>query len=635
MSSYYLPDLTGQNPEYARIGDIYTLYETNQKIFFTPWSPIYASSLSVVTTDGTGTPLVLGVDYVVNTDDIDTTTVSRAKNGSPGFNSVLLKSITITRNANLLPLQVAMAYQEFYLTTPSSPIATGSGEIDVTPDLLIDMLRRITAVEQTAAMVPSVLSSSSATPLLLDYDINGILPANVVSGEIHLVNTFGTNKVIRPVQGAFFKDSVSITAGGNPLVQNTDYLVISIDLGRTKVTTNTSGIYNLILLTVGYAGSVTIGYHAVGGEVSVQDLTAVYGQTKAITDFLNTAGFVTSESLPDTTAFQNLVNIVKNVETQVRSLLSGQPTYGDTTTGTTVPKQIRANDTNLHWWTIATLYQVAGSTDIVQADRISLHIQLSSQQYLADIDVAFDINNLNCPLTAEAHNVIYDPGFQLYGVVNALPSPVPMIRAIYNTTQNNVTGVALQIGLSLPGLTDTLTIEDRSGIESCWLLNLNKGSVSTPILPSDDAVILPDGISVWSSTGTTSVQIAQTLQNSTGYLLYAGQVKLTLMDDSAPTSSYALPNSLPNYFRVQDIKSLNVHLMDVSGNTYLSTIPMCGNTSTTRRGVAMIPVSAGDAAGLLEVDIDSATSPITVSTRVYGQAVIADALAIRYIIAIV
>ncbi len=635
MSSYYLPDLTGQNSAYARTGDIYTLYETNQKILFTPWAPIYATSLVITTTDGTGTLLALNVDYVVNTDDIDTTTISRAKNGSPGFNKILLKSITIIRNTNLLPLQVAMAYQQFYLTTPTSPVATGSGEIDVTPDLLIDMLRRITAVEQTASMVPSVLSSSSATPLLLDYDINGILPANVISGEVHLVNTFGTNKVIRPIQGAFFKGSVSITAGGNPLVQDTDYIVISIDIGRTKVTTDTSGIYNLILLTVGYAGSVTIGYHAVGGEVSVQDLTAVYGQTKAITDFLNTAGFVTSESLPDTTAFQNLVNIVNKVETQVRSLLSGQPTYGDTTTGTTVPKQIRANDTNLHWWTIATLYQVAGSNSIVQADRISLHIQLSSQQYLADVDVAFDINNQNCPLTTEAHNVVYDPGFQLYGLINALPSPVPMIRAIYNTTQNNVTGVILQIGLSLPGLTDTLTIEDRSGVESCWLLNLNKGSVSSPILPSDDAVILPDGISAWSSTGTTSIQLAQTLQNSTGYLVFAGSARLTLMDDAAPVSVYALPNSLPDYFRVQDIKSLNVHMMDVNGNTYLSTIPMCGSISTIRRGVAMIPLSAGDTAGLLEVDISNAASPITVTTRVHGQAVIADALAIRYVVAVV
>lgn len=627
-ASYYTPDYTGDNPDYLVQDDIYYLFQNGQTIEF-PNGPVYLNSITMTTTDGQGTSLTLGTDFAAGT--IDYTAMSRAKNSNSNFSSVLVKSITILRTAAQLPVQVAMDYQQFYATTPDGAIASGEGTIEVTPSLVIDMLRRISGIEQTAAGVTNTAALSSGNPALLDYDINETLSANLISNEVHALNTAGGINVIFPVQGAFFKDSVVLSAGTYTLVEGTDYQILGCDRAKTAATTNTSGIYTLILVTYVYVGDINLTYHAVGGSVSTKDLTELYTVTKQIVTFLNESGFVTTDSLYDLPAIKSLTSQMQSLEDNMRSLLSGKPTYGDTTTGTTIVNQIRANDTSIHWWTIGSLYKVAGSTDIIQADRMSLHVQLVKAAYQADVDIAVDLTNTNYPVTIEARNVVIDPGFVLYGNVDALLPAPPQFRVIWNSTENSVSGALIQIGLSLPSLTETLGVEDRSGVESGWILNTTVGTTTSPSLPADTSITLPDGSSVWSSTASGSLSVVKTLGCESGYLVSASQVAFTSMDLVSTTQNAAFVSNMSSGFRVQDIKSIDAYVTDNSNNRYVFRIPMAVN-GTVVHGSAVIPIGRTNNFGTFDLTINPSAAN-TIVGAIFGQATIADGMSVRYLVA--
>lgn len=633
--TYYTPDYTGTDILYARTNDPYTLFESGQTIVFDV--PIYSNSLKITTLDKNPVPLDEGVDYEFQPSDVDTTTMSRAKNADMSFDQQLVKSVTITRDASLLPVKVMMSYQQFYCTTPTAPVSAQTGTIDVTPDLMIDLIRRVGVCEQQTSIISDNAGIPTSYPNLLSFDINGVNQENIVSNEEWTVNTFSNQKVIRPLQGSFFKNSVTITANNQPLTPGVDFLILGINSAFTKLTTNTSGVFDLILITKPYAGTVKITYHAVGGDVTTTSVQSLYDNLYAVKSFLEASSFLTPDALQDVSAFKQIQNTVKSLEENMRVLLSGTSAkYGDTTNGTAIVKSIRANDTQMHWWNIATLYQVSGSSDIVVKDRMSLHIELVSNEYMADVDVAFDMNNADHPVTITARNVVMDPGFTLFGDVSNLTGVYPCMRVIWNKTSDNVSGAILQFGAALPGLSDSLAIEDRSGVESAWLLNTDVGSTDAPLTPSDNAVLLPDNATTWSSTGGASLSVAQTLQNTTGYLLTATSTLLSEMDDSvgAPAS---FTSSLPAYFRYTDITSVDVYTTDANNRVVKTSVPMypaLGST-TTVSGSAPIQISSTKDVGVISVTLapSSDGASYSVTTRIFGTTTLADALALRYVIA--
>ena len=633
--TYYTPDYTGTDILYARKNDPYTLYESGQTIVFDV--PIYSNTLSIVTLGKNPVTLSEGADYEFQTSDVDTTTMSRAKNSDTGFNRQLVKSVTITRSATLLPVKVMMSYQQFYCTTPTAPVAAQTGVIDVTPDLMIDLIRRVGVCEQQTSVIADNSGIPTSYPNLLAFDINGVNTDNVVSNEGWTVNTFSNQKVIRPLQGSFFKDSVSITAANQPLTPGVDYLILGVNSAHTKLTTNTSGIFDLILITKQYAGDILLTYHAVGGDVSTTSVQSLYDNLYAVKSFLEASSFLTPDALQDVSTFKQLQNTVKSLEENMRVLLSGTSAkYGDTTNGTAIVKSIRANNTQMHWWNIATLYQVSGSSDIVIKDRISLHIELVSNSYMADVDIAFDMDNNDHPVTITARNVVMNPGFSLFGNVSNLTGVYPCMRVIWNKTSDNVSGAVLQFGAALPGLSDSLAIEDRSGVESSWMLITDTGTTSAPLTPSDNAVLLPDNATTWSSSGGASVSVAQTLQNRTGYLLVATSTLLSEMDDSVGAPA-AFTSSLPTYFRYSDISTVDVYTTDVNGRVVKTSVPMYPSlsSSSTIIGSSPIQISSTSDVGVIEISLalSSDGSSYSVSTRIHGTTTIVDALALRYLIA--
>ena len=630
----YIPDLTGSNPNYLVTNDIYTLTTTGVQIKFR--NPIYQSSLVIAPVGDSANPLILDEDYTFNASDIDNTTMARAANTNKNFAATLVSSVTITRQSKLLPIQVAMSYQSFYGTSPDASISNDAGTMNFSPDLLESMILDIATLKAQTAQAQSSAGTTLVLPTILEYDINGTNSANLVTGEVWTLDTYHGKSVIFPVQGSFFKDSVVVTVNGSALTYGTDYLILGVNFPFSRITSNTSGVFTFIQLLTAYAGDVSITYHAVGGEVTANVVSGLYNGLMDLRSFLNGASFLTVDTLNQSDVIQALQNDVASLGATMRKQFNGTATYGDTTNGVTVVKQVRATDTQLHWYTIASLYQVAsnGVTNYTTHDRMSLHIQLANAEYMADVDVAYNQAQHANPVRIEARNVIMDPGFKLFGTVSLTTLVVPSFRVIRNNDPSTISGAYLQIGLSCPSLTENITIEDRSGVESTWILDTNEGTSAAPITPSDTGLILPDGVSTWSTTGALSVQDSQVLQNSTGYLVYGGSTPFTSFDSTAATA-WVQTSSLPSYFAIKDIRAIELYTMDGSGNLYTTVIPMTGNEGSTSQqvGSGIMQISTAGAMAPISVKLTITTTAVSIALAIAGQTLIVDAFALRYAVA--
>lgn len=553
--AYYAPDLSGSLPEYQVVNDPYTLFITGQKIDFI--EPIFKDSLAISLLVTPVTPLVEGVDWEVREDDIDYTAMSKCKNQDNGFNKLLLKSITIIRNI-AGELRVGMSYQRLYPVTHKT-VMDHVGHIELTPDLVADLLGRLAILEGTMQPMGNVIATPMIEPRLLPEDMHKERAGNLVT-EVATVNVFQGENVIRPTTGSFFKDSVVIRSPEHDytLKYGEDYIVIGVNHAKTRLTKNASGVYEFILVTYAYAGPLSVTTHAYGGEVTHFDMDAVYKSVKNVTTYLGSRTFLTPESLPTVGAFQMLVHRMTSMEDRVRSLLTGNPTYGDSTNGKQITRRLRANDANYHWWTIARLFTTDGSPDVVVADRAKFRINLVGGKLLSDVAVAVDIRQNSLPFTIDSSGVVHDIGYTLFGTSTPHEVLMPKFRVIYNKSESDLSGIYLQIGLSLPALQDTLAIEDTSGIESCWIF-LEQGN--EPTLPEDDAIVLPGG-QVWDSFNVNSIAHVAQLPMPKPYRAWEGTLSLLTHMGSSDGS---IPGSLlrPS-FDLASIKS--VELIFVNGD---------------------------------------------------------------------
>lgn len=605
--SYFTPDLTGTLETYRVDIDIFSLFEQGQKIVF-PNGPIFLDTLTVTDVADSNVTLIDGTDWEAQAEDIDTTTISRMKAQDPTFNRVLISAITILKDLTAGAQKVTMSYQKLYPVTMKAAIGEGGG-IDFTPELLADMMTRLGAIEASMGSPANMVVPSTISPKVLDFDQHGALAANLIEDEVHLVNTFEAFNLISPVQGAFFRDSVVVTKvdTSEVLVEGVDYLIKGFNAAHTKHTSNTSGVYTLIHILRELASEVSITYRAVGGEVTADAMKNVIEQTNGISEYLGTRAFLTPQSLTVTTPYQSIVNRMLTLEDQMRSLATiGSPTYGDTTNGTTVVKQLAAADTQQHWWNIATLYQVDGASDIFLSDRARFRLKLVGGKIMADLTIGVDLTLDRDNFTVVTDNFVGNLGYDLFGASDVTPPPIPQFRVIWNDAGGNPnSGIVLQMGTQLPGLTDTLVIEDYSGIESAWKVTPYVGS---PESPSDDTITLPDGSSIWDSLSATSFDLVKTMPTVDKlYRAWEGSVALDTLD-----TDNAIAHLLPDYFRAEDAKMAQLVILDGdAGIPYLLDVPLTSNATDTAAGRAALTQAAGAPTDDLIVKLDtSGASPV-------------------------
>jgi hypothetical protein len=549
MSSYFLPDLTGTDTDYLQTNIPIYIYQVGQVVEF-KISPVFASSLVLKLTDGSNSTLTRNVDWVINSSDIDQTAMSQAYMKNADFADTLVKSITILTTKGV-GKRLAATYQEFYLTVPNRIFDDGQ-PFEITPDLIKTLQSGLADVRQQMAQVTSVVTPQDSVPPLLPFDIGGTRAGNVITNETVTVNTVAGAKVIRFRQGAFFADSVVLTYQGTKLNPATDYLPIGLS-PLTKSTSNVSGIYQYILLNGTYTGEVIATYHAVGGEPQIDDIKAVYDLATAIKTYLNGSKLITPETIPNTPAFRAIVARQNALEADMRKLLSGSPTYGDQSSGATVIRPIATTDANFHWWNLASLYQVQGSTDIITADQFRGRVFLPSSKISLDFTVDVNLDQTRLPVSFTTNSLVFDPTYTPFAAVSVNAPVYPLVRVIWNYDGVAFSGAILQIGLPVPTLLDRLVVENMSTTESCWLLNTDgaitsNASTGTANSPSDTAVTLPDGLSVWSPTGSSSLQITCVPKYDKGYLAYSGSsVALSSLVTTASTGGL-MTVVLPSYF---------------------------------------------------------------------------------------
>lgn len=590
--TYFTPDLSGTSENYKVDNDIYRLYVQGQKIVFEN-SPIFLHTLNISFLSDANAVLVNGVDWEAQVDDIDYTQMSKAKKADPSFAFTLLKSITIIRDLSGGEIDVNMSYQKFFPVVYKTAFGL-EGTVDLTPELLIDMLGRINNMETAIGIAGSpTVSPSQISARLLDFDQHGTNPNNLIEEEPHTVNTFNHLNLIRPAQGAFFKDSVvvSITDTEEVLVEGVDYVIVGFNRAHTKETQNTSGVYDFIHITRAMALEVLVTYHAVGGDVTVADMDAVVKELNNVTEYLGTRSFLTPQSLASSTPYQTLANKIITLEDKMRILAaSGTPSYGDSTNGQTVVKQLQAADIQPHWYTIAELYQVEGSNDIFVSDRARFRMKLVGAKLMADVTVAVDLTMPRDKLIVTSSNVVQDLKYELFGASEAGAVVMPQFRIIWNDEGGSpLSGIFLQIGVALPGLTDTLAIEDYSGIQSAWKFLPSPG---TPEAPADDSVVLPDGASNWDTLSASSFSLIKTMPTQKPYRAWEGATAVSALD-----LSNDLTHLLPNNFLIHDVKNIVLMLRDTAnGNrNYSVKIPMVKTDEDTIYGQAdLVGTGAAD-----------------------------------------
>lgn len=586
MTTYYLPDLSGTNPDYLQVNIPRFVYQAGMKIHFEN-SPIHVSSLQMSLVDGTGTVLVKNTDWEVKTDDIDQAAMSVAFLENNTFSGQLVKSVTIKGNKSLNK-PISMTYQEFYLTQPGRTFDDGR-PFELTPDSIKGLFTSVAGLSQQVANVNSPVVTNLNVPKLLPFDINKERSGNFITDEPVIVNTITGAKVVRLSQGAFFKDSLVVKQNGVALNPATDYTPIVLS-SLTAKTRNLSGIYDYVAINKSLSGTLTFSYHAVGGEVQPDDIKSTYDLMVAIKEFLNDGIFITSETVVETPAFRAFNARLNLLEDGMRRLLSGTPTYGDSASNNAVTRPISSVDANFHWWTIASLYQVEGSSDIIRSDQFKGRVYLPDSKISLGFTVDLNIDQTLNKVSFETETLVFDPKYKLFETVSVSLPQLPMIRVVWNESAQSFSGAYIQFGVPLPDLIDRMVVENMSTAESCWIMSRDnefvQGQASVQYsTPQDSGFLLPDGVSVWAPASSISYSKTCVPEYDKGYLIYAGS-DITVEDlvTEAETSTL-FTIAMPTYFPVSEVKSIIVTLIsNDSSEVYDVEVPLTGLTASSKMG---------------------------------------------------
>lgn len=271
-----------------------------------------------------------------------------------------------------------------------------------------------------------------------------------------------------------------------------------------------------------------------------------------------------------------------------RLATTGRPTYGDVSHGGCLRKRIASNDTEHHWWTIASLYKVEGSNDVFVADTMKLRIQSFYTKFSFDAIVNVNLLHPTDKLDVKILSATYPKGYIPFEDYTELQNIIrPQFRIIWNDNTVQNSGAFLQIGLRLKNVAEeTLAIEDWSGPESAWKLI---ASPDEAVFPEDGILTLPNDTHVWDTSNPDSRSISYLAPFPDGHLIWAGSEALNR--PSAGWKNLNLMHILENEIDISKIKRIRCDLEEQGTNKFpvtMDLIPgsndLIGNTSFTYNG---------------------------------------------------
>ena len=498
----FTPDLTGVDIDYFVTTYRRTIFRYPQKLMFDV--PVFRNTrLQGYMIMTTSVPLIEGTDYQIQPDDLDYDAMSVCRNIDPTFNKELLKSITIISPyvfGDDNDYIVQLAFQQLYVDQINYARINKDRQIDLTPTLLSNMVEQIDYLQQMILKSGGDYTPQSAEARFLDECPAGNMDDHVIDGEIHTVNTLIGVKYINPVYGAFFRDSVVLTnpETSNDLVEDTDYEIIEADLTKTAISSNRSGVYRTIKIITDFVGTIKIKYRAYGGSTDIVGIRNISDRVKLVEEYLSLVSPITPKTLSADPTIISIHNKLQEMDGAMRLLLkNGLPSYGDVSTGTALLKKVVAADSLGHWWNIATLYRVEGSSDDILADVIKFRLKSLLSGMMFECAVAVNVSN-------QAANRITVSCIDSNMPADVLNKFTPRLRILEVKVGGLYSGVVLQFGMKLGMgiLQETFDIEDMSGRESCWKL-IPFSATSVP--PEDTGVLMPNGTSIFATGEVNSV----------------------------------------------------------------------------------------------------------------------------------
>lgn len=583
----YPPDLTGENPKHKVTDMTVVMFRSPQKIEFN--TPVFLDSIAITDMDTPPPRPRLLKDEMWSTDegDIDVTAVSNILVNSPDFDKTLVKSLTFWKTTDG-PQTIQLAFQQLFAAPPFFA-HTDQECIDFTPELLTDMLCRLNWIERQAKSIARVESDPlSPIPALLEEDPHKKNDDNVQT-ETHFINVFDGKNIIKPSTGPFFRDSVIVRIPNHcTLEADKDYVVYHTNIPKTKISNNKSGVYEYILVTYGFAGDVDVTTHAYGGEVTPDSFKSLSDAVTSVARFLKDETPLTPGSLPQIPAFKTLDARLTCLEDDVRSLTTtGRPTFGDANPMGALARvfKAQATDTQMHWWSLATLFKVDGSDDIIRADRARYRLRMVESKISVDVILHVDMRLKN-PFRLETIGILTDsntPDQYDEDLPDTL-AVIPHFRIVWNDDFSTFPGVVLQLGMIFPSFIETIAIEDFSGTESCWKVVTPD---TDPVRPIDTTIPLPDGASIWDTNNSISRQNVALLPHPEGYIVWQGDADIS-NDSTAVDLTTNLQKSV-HHTKIQKVS----FVMDVDGdNLYVQGHAMATSDTDVAFVIPSLPLTS-------------------------------------------
>lgn len=560
MATYI--DTTGTDTDYRLEGQRIVVFEIEGGLFpITLIKAAYEESIVVYRADVMPyIELNKGIDWVIRDVDIDYEAIGRAKLVDPSFNKILVKSITIS----IVP-DPQMTVSLDYNTLECDDVLYNSVDaetMDLTPEFFSEVARDIAYLRAAKNPIENLLAQSSTVGPALDVDLTGVNPNNLIQGEIHPVNSQSGVIYIRPVCGSFYRGGVTVrvTSTNVLLTEGVHYRITGPNKNKTMQTSHPSGVYDTIVITSALVGDVTIAYQAFGGGVTRGDIERVYNLILNIVAYINGSSFLTPDSMGGAEPFIKLLSRIGNMEETLRILSTGgTPNYAYSTDGKAFLHRLASPDsTNKHWYTIAKLFRVEGSSTIYTKSQCRFKIMCTQAGLMFDVCISVDATNATNPIAIKVigqnDKETYVPYTQYTGIEQRIQ---PEFRVIWNYTTGIESGIFLQIGFNLKHIgVETMAVEDLSGKESCWI------AVTPPVIatgPSDDIILMPDGVSIWSSIVSNCKSAIATYTPSRGYLAWGGTLNL----NTTVVAPVLLHHMLsPVDIQCKNIKAINFHIWD-------------------------------------------------------------------------
>jgi len=511
------------------------------------------------------TELQRGIDWTVLDSDIDLEASMFAKLSDPSFDKVLLKSITILIKPTN-PFQVSMDYNALFISRIDL-CASNVGNVDLSPELIHEMSESIAYLRNMRNPIDTLVSQATGIGATLDTDITGVNPANLIQGEVHSMDSANGIIYIKPSCGGFYKAGLTIRLHSNDTYLTTEqYRCIGLDVTKTAQSTNTSGVYDVIIITAPIVGDVSIAYQAFGGEITRGDVDRIYNLMLNVIAHINSSTYLTENTIGGSTPILQLINRLSTLEENMRILSTGgTPNYADKTSGKAFLHKLQSPDgVTKNWYTIAKLFTVAGSTSVYSKNQGKWKIQCTQSGLMFEVSVSADINNAVTPLVVDTISCNDSPFFVPYTSYTDINNRVyPEFRLVWNDEVGVSSGAFLQIGFNLKNISiETMGIEDISGYESCWL---TVTPLVTAASPTNNIFTLPDGISIWSTSNGVSRSAIATYNPKYGYLAWAGNINLNACSSAVALNGIATPVDI----QLANISKVEFHIYNRSNGAFI------------------------------------------------------------------